>query len=80
VFPIVSAKVPIVKFQHLETQIEADISFYNTLAQENTKMLRLYSVIDERVKVWKILFSLSEISIILQSEIIFITIMILQFF
>ena len=53
VIPIVGAKVPIVKFQHLETQIEGDISFYNTLAQENTKMLRLYSVIDSRVKVKK---------------------------
>ena len=45
------AKVPIVKFYHGPTRVEADISLYNVLAQENTAMLRLYATIDERVKV-----------------------------
>ena len=49
--PITSAKVPIVKFYHGPTRVEADISLYNVLAQENTAMLRLYATIDERVKV-----------------------------
>jgi terminal uridylyltransferase len=48
---ITSAKVPIIKFVHYPTQIEADISLYNVLAQENTSMLRFYAAIDERVKV-----------------------------
>ena len=46
-----SAKVPITKFFHFETQIEGDISVYNTLALENTKMLFCYTAIDHRVKV-----------------------------
>ena len=49
--PITSAKVPIVKFYHGPTRVEADISLYNVLAQENTAMLRFYATIDERVKV-----------------------------
>ena len=49
--PITSAKVPIVKFYHSPTRVEADISLYNVLAQENTAMLRFYAAIDERVKV-----------------------------
>jgi terminal uridylyltransferase len=48
---VTSAKVPIVRFYHLATQIEGDISVYNTLALENTKMLSTYSSIDSRVKV-----------------------------
>ncbi len=50
---ITSAKVPIIKFTYLQSKsrIEGDISLYNILAQENTKMLRCYSSIDERVKV-----------------------------
>ena len=48
---ITSAKVPILKFVHGPTQVEADISLYNVLAQENTAMLRLYAAIDDRVKV-----------------------------
>lgn len=45
------AKVPIIKFLHAPTQLEGDISLYNILAQENTKLLRTYSEIDERVKI-----------------------------
>ena len=43
--------MPILKFIHYETQIEGDISLYNILAQENTKMLGMYAAIDPRVKV-----------------------------
>lgn len=46
-----TAKVPIVKFTHIETQIDGDISIYNVLAQKNTAMMLTYSTIDERVKV-----------------------------
>jgi terminal uridylyltransferase len=51
VIAITGAKVPIVKFTDLKTEIEGDISLYNTLAQENTRMLLTYSNIDIRVKV-----------------------------
>ncbi len=47
---ITSAKVPIIKFTNRQPKIECDISLYNILAQENTKMLRAYSCIDPRVK------------------------------
>ena len=47
---ITSAKVPIIKFVHKNTRIEGDISLYNILALENTRMLRTYSSIDPRVK------------------------------
>ncbi|PIK49155.1 putative terminal uridylyltransferase 4 isoform X4 [Apostichopus japonicus] len=49
VIPITTAKVPIVKFVHRPTQLEGDISLYNTLAQHNTQLLRTYSEIDKRV-------------------------------
>ena len=40
---ITSAKVPIIKFTNKMPKIECDISLYNILAQENTRMLRTYS-------------------------------------
>ena len=43
--------MPILKFIHYESQIEGDISLYNILAQENTKMLGMYAAIDSRVKI-----------------------------
>jgi DNA polymerase sigma len=46
----VSAKVPIVKFRHRRSMIEGDISLYNTLALQNTDLLRAYAEIDERTK------------------------------
>ena len=46
----VSAKVPIVKFRHRKSMIEGDISLYNTLALQNTDLLRTYAQIDERTK------------------------------
>lgn len=47
---ITSAKVPIIKFTNKMPKIECDISLYNVLAQENTRMLRTYASIDPRVK------------------------------
>ena len=48
VLAITSAKVPIVKMYHVKARIEADISLYNILAQENTRMLSLYADLDSR--------------------------------
>ncbi len=48
---ITSAKVPIIKFVHRDTQLEGDISLYNVLALENTHMLRAYSSMDKRVRI-----------------------------
>jgi len=46
-----SAKVPIVKFRHKKTNVEGDISLYNTLALQNTELIRSYAMIDERTKI-----------------------------
>ncbi|KAM7298556.1 terminal uridylyltransferase 7-like, partial [Ixodes scapularis] len=51
IVPITTAKVPIVKFYHLPSRLEGDISLYNTLALHNTRLLKVYSAIDERVRV-----------------------------
>ena len=48
VLAITSAKVPIVKMYHPYARIDADISLYNILAQENTRMLSLYADLDRR--------------------------------
>ena len=45
-----SLKVPIVKFYLPRWNVEADISLYNTLALENTRLLALYCKFDERVE------------------------------
>ncbi|KAM5258179.1 terminal uridylyltransferase 7 isoform 3-T5 [Hipposideros larvatus] len=50
ILPITTAKVPIVKFFHLRSGLEVDISLYNTLALHNTRLLSAYSTIDPRVK------------------------------
>ncbi|XP_054438915.1 terminal uridylyltransferase 7 isoform X2 [Pteronotus mesoamericanus] len=50
ILPITTAKVPIVKFFHLRSGLEVDISLYNTLALHNTRLLAAYSGIDPRVK------------------------------
>ncbi|XP_014396725.1 PREDICTED: terminal uridylyltransferase 7 isoform X2 [Myotis brandtii] len=50
ILPITTAKVPIVKFYHLRSGLEVDISLYNTLALHNTRLLFAYSAIDPRVK------------------------------
>lgn len=51
VLVISTAKVPIVKFTHKNTRIDGDISLYNVLAMENSKLLYTYSSIDQRVRV-----------------------------
>lgn len=48
--PITTAKVPILKFYHIPSELEGDISIYNTLGQQNTKLLRTYAEIDPRAK------------------------------
>ncbi|XP_049844955.1 terminal uridylyltransferase 7-like [Schistocerca gregaria] len=49
--PITSAKVPIIKFNHFSSELDGDISIYNVLAQNNTRLLKVYSDIDIRVKI-----------------------------
>uniref|UniRef100_A0A3P9JJT2 CCHC-type domain-containing protein n=1 Tax=Oryzias latipes TaxID=8090 RepID=A0A3P9JJT2_ORYLA len=51
ILPITTAKVPIVKFYHINTSLEGDISLYNTLALHNTHLLASYAAIDRRVKI-----------------------------
>uniref|UniRef100_A0A667ZYM9 Terminal uridylyl transferase 7 n=1 Tax=Myripristis murdjan TaxID=586833 RepID=A0A667ZYM9_9TELE len=51
ILPITTAKVPIVKFYHIRTGLEGDISLYNTLALHNTNLLASYAAIDRRVKI-----------------------------
>ncbi|XP_061528099.1 terminal uridylyltransferase 7 [Phycodurus eques] len=51
ILPITTAKVPIVKFYHVRTGLEGDISLYNRLALHNTRLLALYAAIDRRVKI-----------------------------
>ncbi|XP_051537331.1 terminal uridylyltransferase 7-like isoform X2 [Myxocyprinus asiaticus] len=51
ILPITTAKVPIVKFYHIKTGLEGDISFYNILALHNTQLLASYAAIDARVKI-----------------------------
>lgn len=55
VLPIVHAKVPICKFQYKKKGdlncVECDISLYNILALSNTRMLRTYTIIDDRVSI-----------------------------
>ncbi|XP_032069011.1 terminal uridylyltransferase 7 isoform X1 [Thamnophis elegans] len=50
ILPITTAKVPIVKFYHVRSGLEVDISLYNTLALHNTRLLSCYATIDPRVK------------------------------
>ncbi|KAI1900101.1 hypothetical protein AGOR_G00046560 [Albula goreensis] len=50
ILPITTAKVPIVKFFHVRTGLEGDISLYNTLALHNTQLLASYAAIDPRVQ------------------------------
>ena len=44
------AKVPIVKFWDPELQLACDMNVNNTLALENTRMIKTYIEIDERVR------------------------------
>ena len=51
VVAITSAKVPIVKLYYPQVKIDADISLYNVLARENTRLLSLYSDLDPRCRI-----------------------------
>ena len=44
------AKVPIVKFWDPELQLACDMNVNNTLALENTRMIKTYVEIDDRVR------------------------------
>ena len=44
------AKVPIVKFWDPELQLACDMNVNNTLALENTRMIKIYVEIDDRVR------------------------------
>lgn len=44
------AKIPIVKMRHIATDLAVDVSIENTIAIENTRLLRLYAECDARVK------------------------------
>ncbi|XP_031426923.1 terminal uridylyltransferase 7 [Clupea harengus] len=50
IIPIITAKVPIVKFCHVKTGLEGDISLYNRLGLHNTELLASYASIDPRVR------------------------------
>ena len=45
-----SAKVPIVKIWDPELNLACDMNVNNTLALENTRMVRTYVCVDERVR------------------------------
>lgn len=47
---ISSAKVPIVKIWDPELELNCDMNVNNTLALENTRMIKTYVEIDERVR------------------------------
>ena len=47
---IAAAKVPIVKLWDPELKLAADMNVNNTLALENTRMIKTYVQIDERVR------------------------------
>ncbi|KAI0397674.1 hypothetical protein F5Y17DRAFT_454830 [Xylariaceae sp. FL0594] len=47
---VASAKVPIVKIWDPELELSCDMNVNNTLALENTRMMRTYVEIDERVR------------------------------
>ncbi|KAH9193984.1 hypothetical protein AeNC1_004047 [Aphanomyces euteiches] len=46
---IAGARVPIIKFLHIESGLECDICMENTLATKNTLLLRTYGSYDSRV-------------------------------
>ena len=47
---IATAKVPIIKFTDERTKIPVDISINNTLALHNTRLLKKYGDLDERIR------------------------------
>lgn len=53
IFFVRHARVPIVKFRHMPSNLEGDISCSNALAVYNSRLLHTYAEIDPRVKVWR---------------------------
>jgi DNA polymerase sigma len=47
---VASAKVPIVKIWDPELKLASDMNVNNTLALENTRMIKTYVQIDDRVR------------------------------
>lgn len=47
---VASAKVPIVKIWDPQLQLACDMNVNNTLALENTRLIKTYIQIDERVR------------------------------
>jgi hypothetical protein len=47
---VAAAKVPIVKIWDPELKLAADVNVNNTLALENTRMIKTYVQIDDRVR------------------------------
>ena len=47
---VTRARVPIVKLVHPRSKIEVDISLYNEFGGENSRLLRVYASLDERVQ------------------------------
>lgn len=50
VFTVAFAKIPVIKLVHAASGLKVDISIENTIAIENTRLIRLYMDLDERVK------------------------------
>lgn len=44
------ARIPLIKFKHVQSQLEGDITLQNVIAIQNTLMLQAYSRIDRRCK------------------------------
>ena len=47
---ISKARIPVIKFHHIPSGLNCDISFENTMAHRNTALLQAYSAIDPRVQ------------------------------
>jgi DNA polymerase sigma len=50
VFPLLNARIPIVKFTDPVSEISCDICVNNLLAVHNTQLLKAYSIYDERCR------------------------------
>lgn len=50
IFTVAFAKIPVVKLVHTASGLPVDVSIENTIAIENTKLIKLYMDLDRRVK------------------------------
>ncbi|KAF1317252.1 polymerase, partial [Globisporangium splendens] len=48
---ISGARIPIIRFRHVPTQLDCDLCFENVLATRNTFLLRAYASFDERARI-----------------------------